>query len=127
MRVRFAFENDRIVSMEHAQVEGIFDVIVSNPPYIRRDVIPSLMPEVREHEPMMALDGGEDGLFFYRQIIAQAKEYLVHGGSLYFEIGYDQGEAVSELMKAHGYTDVAVVKDYAGLDRVVYGINSART
>lgn len=110
-----------------AQVEGIFDVIVSNPPYIRRDVIPSLMPEVREHEPLMALDGGEDGLFFYRQIIAQAKEYLVHGGSLYFEIGYDQGEAVSELMKAHGYTDVAVVKDYAGLDRVVYGINSART
>lgn len=105
------------------KVEGIFDIVVSNPPYICRDVIASLMPEVRDHEPVMALDGGPDGLFFYREIISQADRYLTHGGSLYFEIGYDQGEAVSRLMEENGYREVRVVKDYAGLDRVVYGIN----
>ena len=109
-----------------AQVEGCFDIIVSNPPYIRHDVIQTLMPEVREHEPLMALDGGEDGLLFYRQIIAQAGKYLTRGGSLYLEIGYDQAVAVSELMEAHGYTDVTVIKDYAGMNRVVHGVKSSR-
>ena len=98
-----------------------FDMIVSNPPYICSDVIPTLMEEVRLHEPMQALDGMKDGLFFYRKIVEESKSHLIRGGMLFFEIGYDQGVSVPELMKAAGYRDVAVVKDYAGLDRVVYG------
>ena len=99
-----------------------FDIIVSNPPYIRTDVIDSLMPEVKEYEPHLALDGREDGLFFYREIIAQAGAYLDGGGMLFFEIGYDQGEEVCTLMEDAGYAEVEVVKDFAGLDRVVYGV-----
>ena len=79
------------------------------------------MEEVREHEPMSALDGMEDGLFFYRKIVAESREYLTKEGMLFFEIGYDQGQAVSDMMRAAGYQDVTVVKDFAGLDRVVYG------
>ena len=104
-----------------AQIEGEFDVIVSNPPYIASAVIKSLEPEVRLHEPMGALDGTTDGLFFYRKIVAESRTYLKKGGALLFEIGYDQGKAVSDLMKEAGFTGVAVKQDYAGLDRVVYG------
>ncbi len=103
-------------------VTGDYEVIVSNPPYIRSDVIATLMPEVREHEPLRALDGMADGLFFYRKIVEQASKYLVSGGRLYFEIGYDQAEEVSALLANAGYEDVSVVKDYAGLDRVVSGV-----
>ena len=103
------------------KVEGSFDLIVSNPPYIRSQEIAGLMPEVREHEPHLALDGKDDGLHFYREIIRGAMSHLKRGGQLFFEIGYDQGEAVQALLAANGYTEIAVVKDYAGLDRVVYG------
>lgn len=103
------------------KVEGSFDLIVSNPPYIRSQEIAGLMPEVREHEPHLALDGRDDGLHFYREIIKGAMPHLKRGGQLFFEIGYDQGEAVQALLAANGYTEIAVVKDYAGLDRVVYG------
>ncbi len=103
------------------KVEGSFDLIVSNPPYIRSQEIAGLMPEVREHEPHLALDGKNDGLHFYREIIKGAMFHLKRGGQLFFEIGYDQGEAVQALLAANGYTEIAVVKDYAGLDRVVYG------
>lgn len=103
------------------KVDGKFDIIVSNPPYIKTEVIDTLMPEVKDFEPMMALDGTEDGLFFYRRIIADAKKHLIRGGQLFFEIGYDQGAEVSNLMRENGYTDVEVAKDLAGLDRVVYG------
>lgn len=103
-------------------VRGAFDMIVSNPPYIASEVIETLMPEVREYEPMQALDGMKDGLFFYRKIIAEAEKYMNTGARLFFEIGYDQGEAVSKLMQEAGFKDVKVVKDYAGLDRVVKGI-----
>ncbi len=102
-------------------VEGKFDIIVSNPPYIKTEVIDTLMPEVKDFEPMMALDGMEDGLYFYRKIILDAKKHLNRGGQLFFEIGYDQGVEVSDLMKQAGYVDVEVTKDLAGLDRVVYG------
>lgn len=103
-------------------VKDQYDIIVSNPPYIKTRVIETLMPEVKEHEPMLALDGKEDGLFFYRRIIEESTAYLNGGGRLFFEIGYDQGEEVSSLMKQKGYQEVKVVKDYAGLDRVVSGI-----
>ena len=103
------------------QVEGTYDVIVSNPPYIRPEVIETLEPEVRDHEPRMALYGGEDGLDFYRRIIDESPNYLRGGGYLLFEIGYDQGDDVSKLMEQAGYSDVRVVKDLAGLDRVVLG------
>ena len=101
--------------------EDKFDIIVSNPPYIKTSVIESLMPEVKEHEPLLALDGQEDGLFFYRRIIAQASKFLTGGGMLFFEIGYDQGECVRRLMEEAGYIDIEVIKDFAGLDRVVFG------
>ena len=102
-------------------IEGRFDCIVSNPPYIESEVIQGLEPEVREHEPMLALDGKEDGLYFYRKIIKEAVNYLQPEGWLLFEIGYLQGEAVSALMAEHGYREVTVKKDLAGLDRIVMG------
>ncbi len=102
-------------------VTGKFEIIVSNPPYIPSNVIPTLMEEVREHDPLMALDGKEDGLYFYREIIGQASEYLYPGGMLFLEIGCEQAEAVTELMKNAGYRDVTVCKDLAGHDRVVSG------
>lgn len=97
------------------------NLIVCNPPYIERDVIDTLMPEVKEYEPVLALDGGEDGLDFYRRIAADSPDYLEKQGWLILEIGYDQGETVSRLLREHGFLEVAVKKDYAGLDRVVYG------
>ena len=103
------------------KVEGKFEIIVSNPPYIASAEVDKLMPEVRDHEPRMALDGTEDGLHFYRRIIKEAGKHMVNSGMLFFEIGYDQGQAVSELMRAQGYREVQVVQDYAGLDRVVLG------
>lgn len=104
--------------------DRLFDMIVSNPPYIETAVIDTLMPEVREHEPFGALDGGEDGLQFYRRIVAQAPAHLRRGAVLLFEIGCGQGEAVVELMQEAGFAEVKVLQDYAGLDRVVYGIKS---
>lgn len=98
-----------------------FDVITSNPPYIPTAVIKTLEPEVREHEPMLALDGTEDGLFFYRRIAKETGAYLVDGGALYLEIGHDQGEAVRTLLIDGGFSDVKVYKDLAGKDRVVRG------
>lgn len=102
------------------QVEGKFDIIVSNPPYIESKVIETLDREVREHEPMSALDGGPDGLDFYRRIVDEARGYLSRGGMIFFEIGYNQAEAVSELLRLNGYIDIVVKKDLAGLERVVY-------
>ncbi|MBO4982201.1 MAG: peptide chain release factor N(5)-glutamine methyltransferase [Lachnospiraceae bacterium] len=102
-------------------VSGKYEFIVSNPPYIKSDVIPTLMPEVKDHEPILALCGYEDGLHFYRRIATDCREYLVSGGMLYFEIGSDQAEAVSAILAEAGFREINVVKDYAGLDRVVYG------
>ena len=96
-----------------------YDVIISNPPYIPSNVIPGLMPEVRDHEPHMALDGGADGLDFYRILAQVGRAYLAEGGSVFYEIGYDQGEAVSRILEACGYHEIAVHKDLNGLDRVV--------
>lgn len=103
------------------KVEGKFDIVVSNPPYIASDVIETLMPEVRDHEPRMALDGHEDGLHFYRRILKESLPYLNGGAKIFFEIGYDQGEAVKNMMEESGFLEVGIMKDYAGLDRVVSG------
>ena len=98
-----------------------FDVIVSNPPYIPTNVIEELEPEVRDHEPRLALDGMEDGLYFYRRLAAECGSYLKPGGTVYFEIGYDQGQAVSGLLREAGFQNVLVYQDAPGLDRVVKG------
>lgn len=99
--------------------DKLFDIIISNPPYIPSGEIAKLMPEVRDHEPLMALDGMEDGLSFYRRIIEEASSYLRRGGMLFFEIGCEQSEAVSVLLREKGFGMIEVIKDYAGLDRVV--------
>ena len=104
------------------KVEGRFDVLTSNPPYIPSRDVDGLMPEVREHEPRMALDGFEDGLHFYRRIIKECPPYLNGGANVFFEIGFDQGEDVSGLMREAGFMEVRIIQDYAGLDRVVTGI-----
>lgn len=105
-------------------VEGTFHLITSNPPYIASSEIPTLMEEVREHEPWAALDGGADGLDFYRKIAAQAGGRLRDSGWLCLEIGYDQGSAVSELLREAGYENIEIIRDLAGLDRVVVGQKS---
>lgn len=106
------------------QLDGLrnLDIIVSNPPYIRTSVCEELMTEVRDHEPRIALDGDSDGLKFYRIIAAEAKNHLKAGGKLYLEIGYDQAEAVRNLLEENGYKEISIVKDLSGLDRVVCSI-----
>ena len=96
------------------------DYIVSNPPYIETEVVKTLEPEVVSNEPNLALDGGVDGLDFYRKIIDEAKNHLKANGKIYFEIGYNQGKSVSCLLKKD-FEDIKVIKDYGGNDRVVYG------
>lgn len=102
-------------------VTGKFNAIVSNPPYIPTEEVEKLETEVKDHEPRLALDGTEDGLFFYREITAHAAEYLNEGGWLLVEIGYDQGPSISQLFMKAGFKDVEVVKDLPGNDRVVKG------
>ncbi len=96
-----------------------FDMLVSNPPYIESGEIVQLMPEVRDHEPVIALDGKEDGLYFYREIIERAPLYMSRGAMLLLEIGCNQAEAVCALMRERGFEKYEVIKDYAGLDRVI--------
>ena len=103
-------------------VTGKFDILVSNPPYIRTSVIEGLQEEVRLHDPFIALDGKEDGLYFYRKIVKDCRKYLKDKAMVLFEIGHDQGEDVSNLLKSAGFTNVWVKKDLAGLDRVVVGM-----
>jgi len=98
-----------------------FDIIVSNPPYIKEKIIQTLMEDVKRYEPHMALSGGEDGLVFYRKIITQSLKLLKTGGVLAFEIGYDQGNEVKTLMEENDYGNVEIFKDLAGFDRVVAG------
>ena len=125
-----AKENAKILGVDAAflqselfeQVEGKFDIIISNPPYIKTAVIEGLEDEVKLHDPWIALDGKEDGLCFYRKIIESAPKFLKKGGALYFEIGHDQGQEVKQLMEMAGFSNVTVKKDLAGLDRVVFGV-----
>lgn len=128
--LRVAKENARNLQVDAEWIEsdlfsGVsekFDMILSNPPYIPSAVIKTLQPEVREHDPLLALDGKEDGLYFYRKITEESRNYLQPGGWLIFEIGAEQGEAVSSYLKQNGFVQVAVKKDLTGLDRVVCGV-----
>lgn len=116
------FENIESLRLYDADNHAdLYDFIVSNPPYIRTDVIDTLMSDVKDFEPHSALDGMDDGLYFYRQITERGYDMIRPGGFVAFEIGFDQGEEVSELMKKRGYRDVEIRKDLAGLDRVVTG------
>lgn len=103
------------------QWKGRLDAVVSNPPYIRRGIIPTLMPEVREFEPKDALDGGPDGLDLYRRIIRESWEWLRPGGWLFFEIGHDQGPDLLNLLRNGGFGQTEIRRDLAGLDRVAFG------
>lgn len=100
---------------------ALFDVIVSNPPYIKTKDIESLMEEVRLHDPRLALDGGEDGLCFYQRITSGCLPFLKEGGWLMYEIGSSQGEAVARIMEKEGFGNIQIKKDLSGLDRVVIG------
>ena len=110
---------DWIQSDMFEKVEGSFDYIVSNPPYIRSEEVDTLMPEVREYEPRPALDGDIDGLKYYRVLAEEAGKHLKRSGMLFLEIGYDQGETVPGLLSEHGFSDIQVLKDYSRNDRVV--------
>ena len=118
-------EKDIIKYAEHKNSNGnhsiAYDMIISNPPYIPTAEIEGLMEEVRLHDPRMALDGMEDGLYFYRTITRQAKNYLAPGGWLLYEIGCSQGEDVADLLRKEGYEDIEIRQDLCGLDRVVLG------
>ena len=111
-----------VLSDVFSNINDKFDAIVSNPPYIKTDVIKGLMREVKDNEPYNALDGGDDGLYFYRKIVKESVDYLNKNGLILFEIGYDQGEDVKNILVENGFCDVKVIKDLAGLDRVVTGI-----
>lgn len=96
-----------------------YDIIVSNPPYIKKQDIDELMSDVKDYEPITALDGGNDGLYFYKKIISQSKKVLKSNGILAFEIGYNQANDIRKILEINGYKNIKVVKDLAGLDRVV--------
>ncbi len=104
-----------------SEIHSRFDVIVSNPPYIPSQVVGTLEPEVKDYEPLIALDGTEDGLKFYRILAEESPKHLNDGGFVLFEIGYDQGEAVAELLRHFGFRDVTIIKDFADNERVVMG------
>jgi release factor glutamine methyltransferase len=102
-------------------ITGKYDIIIANPPYIASAECEKLMPEVKNYEPRIALDGDIDGLKFYRNIIEQSKEFLNENGYILFEIGYNQREDVVELLRENGYIDIEALKDLSGNDRVVIG------
>ena len=117
-RVEF-IKSDLFSAIEGTDIQ--FDVIVSNPPYIPKKDIETLHTQVKDYEPYTALEGGEDGLVFYRNITEQSKLYLKKDGILAYEVGHDQATAVSEIMKNNGYTKIYTKKDLQGIDRVVIG------
>lgn len=103
----------------YSPVKGMrFDLIVSNPPYIPKDDIHTLQKEITDHEPMLALDGGVDGLDFYRSILAEASQYLNVGGMVVLEIGIDQAKDIKQLAEDAGFCNIRFIKDYSGIERI---------
>ena len=127
--LKVAKENDSRLQTGAVFIQGdlfeniaeTYDMIVSNPPYIRTEEISSLEDEVKLHDPWIALDGKKDGLYFYRLIVKESVKHIKKGGYLLFETGFDQGKDVSVLLEEQGYEEIQVKKDLAGLDRVVMG------
>lgn len=115
------YKGDLFKGIEDLGLEGKFHIIASNPPYIPKREIETLQKEVKDYEPVDALDGGEDGLSFYRRIIPESKRYLQEKGLLIFEIGYDQGKQVKDILMDNGFKNIQILKDLQGLDRVVFG------
>ncbi|MPQ30003.1 peptide chain release factor N(5)-glutamine methyltransferase [Clostridium estertheticum] len=120
------FKLSKRINIEHSDLLQVainkhkkFEVIVSNPPYIRKEVIPTLMDDVKGYEPFIALCGGEDGLHFYRRITKESTLVLEKGGLLAFEIGYDQKEAVTDILLKSGFNNIECIKDLSGNDRVI--------
>lgn len=116
------YEGDLFQALEGLNMEKAFHIIVSNPPYISKKDIESLDVGVKDFEPRLALDGGQDGLDFYRRITRDSKDFLVDGGLLIYEIGYDQGRSVRDILNKEGFQDISIIKDLQGHDRVVMGI-----
>lgn len=117
----FFYKGDLFEALEDNNLDETFHIIVSNPPYIKSADIEGLQVEVKSHEPLTALDGGEDGLDFYRRISQRASDYLVAAGMLIYEIGFDQGQEVVDILSREGFKNISILKDYQGHDRVVYG------
>lgn len=114
-------KGDLFKAIENLDLEGQFEIIVSNPPYISKEEIKSLSSTVKDFEPLLALDGGQDGLDFYRKITRDSKSYLKNQGLIAYEIGYKQGEDVKEILDKEGFIDISILKDLQGHDRVVLG------
>ncbi len=124
-RDRFKLENVKLLEsdlFDKINKEEKFHIIVSNPPYIPTGDIDKLQEEVKNYEPRIALDGGKEGIAFYRRIIPESREYLEEEGLLIFEIGYDQGKQVEAIMEQEGFKAIKILKDLQGLDRAVLGI-----
>ncbi len=115
------YKGDLFKALEGLNLEGAFEIIASNPPYISKEEIETLDMTVKDFEPRLALDGGEDGLDFYRKITPESKKFLKNNGLLIYEIGYNQGEDVVDILISEGFKEVSVLKDLQGLDRVVFG------
>ncbi len=116
------FKGDLLKPIDREEYYNYFNIIASNPPYIETDTIEELQIEIKGYEPKSALDGGADGLIFYREIAEKSKKFLSDSGLLIFEIGYNQGVEVSEILRINGFKNIKILKDIQGLDRVVLGI-----
>lgn len=120
--VSLGIENASFIKSDlFGEVSGKFDILVSNPPYIRTCEIEELMPEVRDHDPFIALNGHETGVYFYERIINESRQFLKRGALVAFEIGNDQEKEVTKLMTDAGFLDVTCIKDLGGNPRVVKG------
>lgn len=115
------FKGNLFEALEGIDLQGEFQIIASNPPYISKDEIEKLHTTVKDFEPRLALYGGVDGLDFYRKITPISKEFLQDDGLLIYEIGFDQGKAVKDILSLEGFKEVSIIKDLQGLDRVVLG------
>lgn len=118
------FQGDLFKALKDLELDGKFNIIISNPPYIKAKDIEDLQREVKEFEPRLALDGGEDGLKFYRKISKEGKRYLNSKGMLIYEIGYDQAREVKDILLKEGYKDITILKDFQNHDRIIFGFKS---